>query len=72
MFWTHTLKAHRSTSMPETNWTEISLEYVGRLPKVSFTMIAEERGMDPRTVQLNIKKTLNKSLTLLKAHQVIK
>lgn len=60
--------------MPKNNvdWVDISKEFVGRSPRVSYNMIAQERGLDPRTVSTNIKKTLTTALNLLEAHKGIK
>ncbi len=54
------------------DWVEISKEFVGRSPRVSYAMIAAERNLDPRTVSINIKETLNTALILLEAHKEIK
>lgn len=54
------------------NWIEITKEFVGRSPRVSYAMIAEERSLDPRTVSKNIRETLTTALTLLEAHKGIK
>lgn len=58
--------------MPKKNvdWIEIASEYITR-PNCTFQLIADERGLNRKTVSVNVKKTVVTALQLLRAHRGI-